>query len=345
TPPICTDVGGVVLNAAVTTNGLYPIHDVCRLTREPTIRISSIDLGESTTFRTAASLSRFSDPHDWAALPKAALCLLGFAPPPGRTLKRHLERFGAGLDVTFFSALPKGSGLGASSILGATLIAALLRILGRDPHHARVIELASVLEQLMSTGGGWQDQAGGVLPGVKLLRTQPGAHQIPSAEAVPGHGVFAGEEAAARCLLYFTGQRRLAKNILRNVVGSYLDRVPTVRTAIERLKRGALDMRQAVESGSLDEVAAHLHDYWTLKQTLDPGASNAAIDALFRRLGKHLSGYSLLGAGGGGFALLIARDARSAKHISRELASKPHAPLARFYDFAVDPVGLRVATL
>lgn len=36
-----------------------------------------------------------------------------------------------------------------------------------------------VLEQLLTTGGGWQDQYGGILQGVKLLQTQPGACQQP----------------------------------------------------------------------------------------------------------------------------------------------------------------------
>ena len=34
-----------------------------------------------------------------------------------------------------------------------------------------------ILEQLLATGGGWQDQYGGVLRGVKLLQTHAGMDQ------------------------------------------------------------------------------------------------------------------------------------------------------------------------
>jgi fucokinase len=348
TPPICTELGGSVVNAAVTLNGQFPLQAICRLTDEPTIRLSSIDLGRSVTYRTTAELLRVGDPTDWAALAKAALLLTGFVPHhPGATLKRHLERFGAGLDVTLFSALPKGSGLGSSSILGATLIAALLRVLDdRQPPVQRIVELASQLEQLMSTGGGWQDQAGGTIPGVKLLTTAPGPGQTLSVRTVPQGGSLGTAEAASRCLLYYTGQRRLAKNILRNVVGSYLGREPHVRNVIEHLKAGAAAMDASLrEAGSLDEVGAHLADYWSLKKRLDPGATNENIESLFSSIDRHLSGGAILGAGGGGFALLIAKDERAAASIKRRLMATRASPLARFYDFMIDQQGLNVSVL
>ena len=345
TPPICTDLGGAVVNAAVTLNGQYPLQTVCRLTKEPTIRLNSIDLGRSITFRSADELRNFGDPSDWAALPKAALTLMGYTPREGKSLAKHLEAFGAGLDITVFSALPKGSGMGSSSILGATLIAALMGVTTHTPLPQIVIGLASQLEQLMSTGGGWQDQAGGVVPGVKLLHTAPGENQIPRVDPIPDHGVLASEEASGRCLLYFTGQRRLARNILRKVVGRYLDREPAARYAIEALKHGALAMRDAITSGSLDEVALHLSQYWHLKQMLDPGSTNPVVTRLFERVGYQLSGYSLLGAGGGGFALLIAKDESAAARVRRMLEHAPPSPTARFYDFAIDSKGLGVSRL
>lgn len=33
------------------------------------------------------------------------------------------------------------------------------------------------MEQIMSTGGGWQDQAGGVTPGLKYITSMPGIDQ------------------------------------------------------------------------------------------------------------------------------------------------------------------------
>jgi galactokinase/mevalonate kinase-like predicted kinase len=345
TPPICTDVGGFVVNAAVTINGQYPLQAICRLTPEPMIRVSSIDLGATRTFRTTESLRQLGDPHDWAALAKAALVLTGFAPAEGKSLAHHLSRFGAGLDVTLFSALPKGSGMGASSILGATIIAALRRVRGLSTDHETIIESASVLEQYMSTGGGWQDQAGGVLAGVKLLCTRANERQIPKWLPIASPSALEGEEARARCLLYFTGQRRLARNILRNVVGRYLARDARTRAAINLLKASAHRMSEDLARGDLDSVGASLSDYATAKRMMDEGSTTPQIEAMFERIKPWVAGRTLLGAGGGGFAFIIARDARSAARVRKELTRQRGSPLARFYDWSVDTTGVKVTTL
>ena len=51
TPPICTERGGTVLNAAVTLNGLYPVQVMAKLNTHGCIRLSSIDLGERKEIR------------------------------------------------------------------------------------------------------------------------------------------------------------------------------------------------------------------------------------------------------------------------------------------------------
>ena len=38
-------------------------------------------------------------------------------------------------------------------------------------------DLVLALEQFMTTGGGWQDQVGGIYPGAKLTMTGPGPRQ------------------------------------------------------------------------------------------------------------------------------------------------------------------------
>lgn len=42
-----------------------------------------------------------------------------------------------------------------------------------------------VLEQLLTTGGGWQDQYGGVFSGVKLLQSEAGFEQNPLVRWLP----------------------------------------------------------------------------------------------------------------------------------------------------------------
>ena len=345
TPPICTERGGTVLNTAVTLNGLYPVQVMAKLNTAKCIRLSSIDLGERKEIRTTAELLDHHDPHDWAALAKAALILAGIGPSrPEDSLAHWLKKLGGGLDLTIFSSLPKGSGMGTSSVLGAAVIACLDRVLGVPFNTDRLIRMTSILEQRMCTGGGWQDQVGGIMPGVKLIRTQPGADQTISLRWT----VFDMSEGSAlkqRCLLYFTGQKRMARNILQNVVSGYLARDPGVLQIVDDLKSSAVATKEALDAQDVDGFARGVARYWELKKQIDPGSTNAPIEALLKSVECETLAALLPGAGGGGFIFMIAKSAAAAERIRKTFEANPPNEHARFFDFDVDKQGLKVTVL
>lgn len=58
-----------------------------------------------------------------------------------------------------WSQLPQGSGLGGSSLVAGTLVAAVAALLGHPlPSHTTLIHATLCIEQWLTTGGGWQDQ-------------------------------------------------------------------------------------------------------------------------------------------------------------------------------------------
>ncbi|MCC5829944.1 MAG: hypothetical protein JJU36_10905 [Phycisphaeraceae bacterium] len=348
TPPICTELGGTVINAAVTLNGQYPIQVMAKLSENPWITLSSIDLGRRIEIRSTRDALTYTDPADWAALPKAALVLAGICPrDPKRKLEDWLNVLGGGLDVTLFSALPKGSGLGTSSILGAAMLACLARITGEPMAGSgapKLIARTSILEQMMTTAGGWQDQVGGMTPGVKIIRSSPGPEQALSLHWA-GMDMSMRDALRDRMLLYFTGQKRLARNILQNVVGRYLGRDPATVALIGQLKDGAERMKDHLDRGDVEAFARGIDDYWSMKKRIDPGSTNPAIEKLLRPIEPLLAGKVLPGAGGGGFIFMIARDAEAARAIRNVLESKPPNRFARFFEFGIDPVGMKITVL
>lgn len=345
TPPICTERGGAVLNAAVTLNGLYPIQVMAKLNTRGCIRLSSIDLGESKEIKTTAELLEHRDPHDWSALAKAALVLAGFGPARvNEPLARWLRTLGGGLDLTIFSALPKGSGMGTSSILGAAVIACLDRVRGEPYNSDRLIRMTSILEQRMCTGGGWQDQAGGIMPGVKLIRTQPGQDQTVSLRWTE-FDMSEGSEFKRRCLLYFTGQKRMARNILHNVVAAYLAREPLILQTLDDLGNSVLQTKEALDARDIDGFARGIAHYWELKKNIDPGSTNPLIEALLDSVKPYTQAALLPGAGGGGFIFMIAKSAADAERARRVLESRPLNSQARFFEFDIDQKGLTVTVL
>jgi galactokinase/mevalonate kinase-like predicted kinase len=341
TPPISTEGGGCVVNAAVTLNNQYPVQVVAKLNTVGAIRLTSIDLSERIEITTTALLHDRIEPSHWAALPKAALILAGIGPNrKSEPLGRWLKTLGGGLDLTLFSALPKGSGMGTSSILGSAVLACLARVRGEEPDLGRLNFLTSTLEQRMKTGGGWQDQVGGMVPGVKRILTAPGLDQSPTLRPILLEHAWRD-----RLLLYFTGQKRLARGILENVVWRYLSRDPNTLDILSRLRRSAMDMTRAMEGIEFDRFVEGIDGYWSLKKQIDPGSTNEGIEAILERTKRWTAARLLPGAGGGGFILFVARHAKDAGKIRSELESRPASPQARFFQFDIDPYGLRVSVL
>jgi fucokinase len=345
TPPICNEVGGAVVNVAVTLRGQLPIQVVAKLEEEPVIRITSTDLGETRIIRHTRDLAQRGDPTRWSSLAENALVLTGAAPAdPKASLAKWLDAIGGGVSLTMFSAVPKGSGLGTSSILGAATIHALDRMFGRERSPDQLFAATSALEQMLGSRGGWQDQVGGVVGGFKIGRTAAGADQRPRVErlAVPAR---AAAELAERSLLYFTGERRMAKNILEQVVWNWLVLEPAAVDAVRRLRANAERMREALRAGDIPRVLAELDEYRACKRQIDPGSCPASFDALAERWKRELSSWCFAGAGGGGFMLLVARDARAAKDLAARIDLDAPHPRARAFAFEVDAVGLRCAVL
>ena len=126
--------------------------------------LRSIDLGASEVVTTYEQLGAFNQVGSPFSIPKAALALCGFLPEfcaePHQTLADQLRAFGCGIEVTLLSAIPAGSGLGTSSVLAATVLGALNEFCGLGWDKAEIGHRTLTLEQLLTTGGGWQDQYG-----------------------------------------------------------------------------------------------------------------------------------------------------------------------------------------
>jgi fucokinase len=346
TPPYSLEHGGCVTNAAVMLNGQPPIQVYARVAPEPFVRIHSIDQGTDCEIRDWDALLDYGSPIGDFSLVKAALVLAGFDPTQGRSrgqsLEAFLEQFGGGLELTTLAAVPKGSGLGTSSIMGAVVLAVIQRVLGRELSSTELFHAVLRLEQALTTGGGWQDQIGGALGGVKLITTRPGLTPDPTVRYVPAD-VLDPKTNQGRTLLYYTGITRLAKNILAQVVGRYLDRHRGAMATLRRIRALAPQVAEALARKDLPAFGEAIDAAWRLNKELDPDSTNPQIEAILAQIRPHLFGAKLLGAGGGGFLLLVCRSAADAEAAKRQLETQPPNPRARFFDFEVSASGLAVS--
>jgi fucokinase len=338
TPPFCFDWGGTVLNCALEIDGAYPIETEIRRIDEPVIRCHADGLGAMAEFRTAEELLEPCGPGSVFSIPRAALGLHGL-PVKGQPLHKTLAELGGGVEIRCRVGLPIGSGLGTSSILAATVIRALAVMSGREVGDHALSQAVMQLEQRMTTGGGWQDQAGGIFPGAKLLITGPGLRQRIRVQPVQWSDARRAE-FCQHMVLYNTGIQRVAKNLLRQVVSRYLARETATIQVLHSIKTLAVEMSYAMAEGDWKHLGELLDRHWQLNQVLDPHTANAPINAILDRARPFIYGAKLAGAGGGGFLMLLARTKEAAGALRTALSHEAGAVVP----YRIAEEGLRVQT-
>jgi galactokinase/mevalonate kinase-like predicted kinase len=347
TPPYCLQFGGQVVNLAVDLNGQPPIQVFIKIRKTPDIVIRSIDLGTENRLATFEDIQRYNDVGSGFTIARAALALAGFHPdfcirPGYPSLREQLTEFGGGLEISLLAAIPKGSGLGTSSILAGTLLGALNDLCSLQWSTSDLIMRTLALEQLLTTGGGWQDQAGALFPGIKLLRTRPGLDQAPNVQWLPSHGIHS-ECSSDRIMLFYTGITRVAKNILQDIVrGMFLNSGRRLRI-LEEIGQNAVFTGQAIQENRWDQLVEAIQTSWRLNQALDGGTNPPEIQAIIDRIEADTDALKLLGAGGGGYMLILAKDARAGVRIRQKLTRTPPNPRSRFVDIELNTQGMVLA--
>ena len=346
TPPYCLNEGGNVVNMAIELNGQPPLQVYVKPCKEYKIVLRSIDLGAMEVVSTYEELAHFAMVGSPFSIPKAALVLAGFQPGYSLesyvSLEEQLKSFGAGIEVTLLSAIPAGSGLGTSSILAATVLGAVSDFCGLQWDKHEIANRTLVLEQLLTTGGGWQDQYGGILRGVKLLQTNSGMEQLPNVRWLPDY-LFTGADYQKCHLLYYTGITRTAKDILAEIVrGMFLNSTEHL-TLLAQMKEHALDLYDAIQRENFDEMGRLVGKTWEQNKALDAGTNPPAVEAILAMVKDYCLGYKLPGAGGGGYLYMVAKSPEAAVRIRTILTQNPPNACARFVDMTLSDKGFQVS--
>jgi D-glycero-alpha-D-manno-heptose-7-phosphate kinase len=227
------------------------------------------------------------------------------------------------LEITTIGDVPSGTGMGSSSSLTVGLLTALYGYQHRIVSPRLLAERACRIEiDILNKPIGRQDQYAAAFGGLNYFRFNP--DDTVDVEPVPCRAETLAE-LEQRALLLYTGQTRDANLILEQQSNIAEDRFDVFRA----MRDLANEMRHALAGeGDLDRFATLLHEGWEMKRSLGCGISNDQINEWYtvaRRAGA--VGGKLLGAGGGGFVLLIApawrhRAIREALGRPRELPFK-----------------------
>ena len=346
TPPFSLYAGGNVVNMAIELNGQPPLQVYVKPCKEPHIVLRSIDMGATEVVQSFEELRDCRKLGSPFSIPKAALGLCGFLPEFAAegfaSLRQQLEAQGGGLELTLLAAIPAGSGLGTSSLLASTVLGALNDFCGLQWSKQDICTETLVLEQLLTSGGGWQDQYGGIFQGVKLLESDRGFLQQPQISWLPDY-LFTDPLHASCHLLYYTGITRVAKSILGEIVrGMFLNSAQHL-SILHEMKRHAKEMAECIQRGDFDRYGRMIGKTWEQKKQIDRGTNPPEVERIIDLIKDYTLGYKLPGAGGGGYLYMVAKDPAAALRIRKTLEENPPNDKARLVEMKLSHNGFVVS--
>ena len=235
-----------------------------------------------------------------------------------------------GLDIFLHSDAPPGSGLGSSSTVVVTLIGAFKHWLHLPLTNYEIADMAYQIERTdLGIKGGKQDQYAAAFGGFNFIEFYRDA-TIVNPLRVPSDIL---NELRYNLLLCYTGKTRLSAHIIDSQVEGYVRRQQSVVHAMDELKHIAVELKNALLQGRLNDFGALLHDAWMNKKKMATQISDSHIDEIYETARKHGAlGGKISGAGGGGYMFFYCTFDK--KHIVAEQLERLGAQVVDFnFDF------------
>lgn len=223
-----------------------------------------------------------------------------------RLIKPALHKVGIenGIDINSLSDMPAhktGLGLGSSSSFTVGLLHALYALQGKEISPAELAHQACDIEIGQAQAPiGKQDQYAAAFGGLNMISFNidgsVSVEPVLVSEAIK-------EEFQNHLLMFFTGKERSADTILSEQKSNIKDKFE----ALKKMSDMVPVFAGALSKGDFAAMGQLLHQNWLLKKSLAGGISNQHLDDMYETaLQNGVYGGKILGAGGGGFLLVMA---------------------------------------
>ncbi len=317
--PYPEEKGGAVLNCTIDKFAYATLK--VDASGPPSTRVHSLDYNLIVNYERPEDLT-YNGELD---LVKAALKVLR---------RREGGDDGGAYELFLHSDAPPGTGLGTSSTMCVALVGAFQRYLREPWTPYEIAELAYRIErQELGIKGGRQDQYAAAFGGFNFIEFHRD-RTIVNPLKIPADVL---NELTYRLLLCYTGTGHYSNDIIERQQRSYTEKRPTTVDALDATKQLAIDMKNELLRGNIDEMGRLLDAGWQLKKRFTDGISNDRIDAFYERSrAAGALGGTLVGAGGGGYLLLFCDFERRA-----EVARAAERAGGTVVDFSLEMSGLQ----
>ncbi|MFG1445739.1 MAG: kinase [Thermoplasmatales archaeon] len=235
-----------------------------------------------------------------------------------------------GIEVVSISDIPsRGTGLGSSSTFLVALLHALHSYKGEFVSAEELArEAVRVEREILKEEGGKQDQYIAAYGGTNLMKFRNDG-SVEMVNAVSHDSNLKKIEESL--LLLYTNRERSSTEIHRDQIENSSEKM----NVYDEMKKLADETLRAICDGDIDALGELMHMNWMMKRSLSSRISDGWIDEKYERALKlGAKGGKLVGAGGGGFLLLVAEPEKHV-NIAKELG-------LRKVDFRFSQSGSRV---
>ena len=211
------------------------------------------------------------------------------------------------VEITTLADIPAGTGLGSSGSFTTALLKALYTHSKRHIHQEELAELACHIEiDRLGEPIGKQDQYIAALGGLTCFIFHRNGKVTATPLKISMETLFDLED---NLLLFFTGFLRSASCILKDQKVRSQQNDADMMANLHYVKDLGYRSKAALEEGDTKLFGELMHEHWEHKKRRSGGMSNPQIDEWYRlAIDNGAIGGKLVGAGGGGFLMFMAKD-------------------------------------
>ena len=211
------------------------------------------------------------------------------------------------IEITTLADIPAGTGLGSSGSFTTALLKALYTHRKRHLHQEELAELACHIEiDRLGEPIGKQDQYIAAMGGITCFTF----HKDDKVTSVPlDISMDTLLDLEDNLLLFFTGFSRSASGILKDQQIRSQKNDGDMLNNLHYVKDLGYRSKESLENGNTTLFGELMHEHWEHKKRRSGGMSNPQIDEWYALgMSNGAIGGKLVGAGGGGFLMFMARD-------------------------------------
>lgn len=225
------------------------------------------------------------------------------------------------LEITTFSDVPAGTGLGGSGSLTTALIEAISYLRHQRLSTHDLAELACHIEiDRLKAPVGKQDQFISAYGGVTSFEIDPTGTVRASRLKLKDETIWQLEN---NLLLFFTGITRSASKVLKEQDDSSRQNNERMLANLTFIKKIGIRSKEALENNDMNEFAALMDEHWEFKRKRSESITNPEIDAWYAHAKSHgAKGGKLIGAGGGGFLMFYSPEPQKLRTAMSEIGLK-----------------------